>query len=141
MPRQGRMTGSDTTVLQESPETMWNDAAEMMPQRSTVNVSLKTAATIKPTEGEIAALAFQLWLDNGCPDATDQEDWLRAEAMLKAAFAAAYESLSRRPSIPCVDDDTEYEILAESRWEGHWETWEREWGGARWVCNSVPART
>src|ERR1035438_5130748 len=33
------------------------------------------------TEGEIATVAYQLWLDNGCPVGSDQEDWFRAEAM------------------------------------------------------------
>jgi hypothetical protein len=28
---------------------------------------------------------------------------------------------------------TEPEMLAEFRWEGHWEVWESEWGGARWT--------
>ena len=28
---------------------------------------------------------------------------------------------------------TEPEMLAEFRWEGHWEVWESEWGGARWI--------
>ena len=23
--------------------------------------------------------------------------------------------------------------MSEFRWEGHWEVWEREWGGARWI--------
>jgi hypothetical protein len=120
---------------------MWNDAADMMPGQGTVCKSAKTTATVGPTDNEIAALAFQLWLDNGCPDGTDREDWSRAEAMLKKAFARAYESLSRGGSIPCSDPGAEYEILAEFRWEGHWEAWEREWGGIHWVCDLHPHGT
>lgn len=133
-----RTPGPDITVLHDSSETMSNDVAEMMPERSTVSLSVKTAPTDCPTESEIATVAYLLWLDNGCPDGTDQEDWLRAEAMLKTALAAQCEGLSSRASIPSRDTVTEYEILAEFRWEGHWEVWESEWGGPRWVCDSGP---
>lgn len=30
------------------------------------------------TEQEIAARAYQLWQDRGCPDGSPEEDWLRA---------------------------------------------------------------
>ena len=33
---------------------------------------------------QIAALAFQLWLDRGCPEGSADEDWHRAEVELKA---------------------------------------------------------
>ena len=62
------------------------------------------------------------------------EDRFRAEAMLlKNALVAKCEDLLRRPSTPRCDTRTESEMLAEFRWEGHWEVWESEWGGARWV--------
>ena len=112
---------------------MASDAAKVMPERSAVSESVKTAATVSPTESEIAAVAYQLWLDNGCPVGSDQEDWFRAEAMLKNALVAKCEDLSRRPSIPRCDTRTESEMVAEFRWEGHWEVWEMEWGGARWI--------
>jgi hypothetical protein len=113
MPRRGRMTGSDVTALQKSSET---------------------AATVSLTESEIATVAYQLWLDNGRPVGSNQEDWFRAEAMLKNALVAKCEDLSRRPSIPRCDTRTESEMLVEFRWEGHWEVWGSEWGGARWIC-------
>ena len=138
MPRQERLTGKDTAILRRSPETMRDDAAEMMPERSTVSKSIETAASARPTEGEIATVAYLLWLVNGCPDGTDREDWFRAEAMLRAALAAQSESQSPPPSIPCRSARTGYEILAEFRLDGHWEVWESEWGGARWVCDSGP---
>lgn len=31
---------------------------------------------------EIAALAYELWLDRGCPLGSPEEDWLRAEQEL-----------------------------------------------------------
>ena len=134
MPRRERRIGSDATALQASSETMSIDAATMMPERSAGSESVKTAATVSPTESEIATVAYQLWLDNGCPDGSDQEDWFRAEAMLlRNALVAKCEDLARRPSIPRCDARRESEMLAEFLWEGHWEIWESEWGGARWI--------
>jgi hypothetical protein len=36
-----------------------------------------------PDESSIAALAHQLWMARGCPAGSDQQDWFRAESMLK----------------------------------------------------------
>jgi hypothetical protein len=36
----------------------------------------------------VEALAYQLWLQRGCPIGTDQEDWYRAEAELARANRA-----------------------------------------------------
>jgi hypothetical protein len=99
---------------------------------------MKTAATVRPTDREIAIVAYLLWLEEGRPYGTEREDWFRAEAMLKAALAEQCEGLSRRASTPDGDIPAEYEVLAELRVEGHWEIWESEWGGARWVCDSDP---
>jgi hypothetical protein len=82
---------------------------------------------------EIAAVAYELWLNNGCPTGSDQEDWFRAEAMVKNALVARCEDPSERPSVPRSDSRIESEIVFELRWEGHWEVWESEWGGARWI--------
>jgi hypothetical protein len=130
--------GSDATAFEKSSETMSNDAATTMPERSTVSESVQTTATVSPTESEMAAVAYRLWQDNGCPVGSDQEDWFRAEAMLKNALVAKCEDLSRRPSIPRRDIRTDFETLAEfasKGWQGHWEVWERECVGARWVWN------
>ena len=105
----------------------------MVPEMSAVSEPVKTAGIVNPTENEIATVAYQLWLDSGCPVGSDQEYWLRAEAMLKNALVAKCEDLSRRPSIPRRDTRTESEMVAKLRWEGHWEAWEREWGAARWI--------
>ena len=125
--------GSNPTALQESSATMSSDAATMMSESSTIVVSVKTAATVSPTESEISTVAYRLWLDNGRPVGSDQEDWLRAEEMLKNELVAQCEDLSRGPSIPRFDTRADSEVLIEFRWEGHWEVWEREWGGARWI--------
>ena len=34
-------------------------------------------------ESAIAALAYQIWLERGCPPGSDQADWFRAEEDLK----------------------------------------------------------
>ena len=38
---------------------------------------------VDPSEVEIAEVAYQLWLDRGCPNGSEQEDWFRAEEILK----------------------------------------------------------
>ena len=120
-------------ALQESSETRSTDAAKTMPERSIVSGSVKIAATVSPAESEIAAVAYELWLNNGCPTGSDQEDWFRAQAMVKNALVARCEDPSERPSVPRGDSRIESEIVVELRWEGHWKVWESEWGGARWI--------
>ena len=111
---------------------MPSSAAVMMRKTSTESEPVK-AATFGPTESEIAALAYQLWQDNGCPIGSDKEDWFRAEAMLKNTLVENGEDLSGPASVPRDDNRTEFEMLAEFRWEGHWVVWESEWGGPRWI--------
>ena len=126
MPKRGRRVGSNATALQESSEPIATDAAKVLPESSTVSKSVETAATISPTESEIAIVAYQLWLDNGCPFGSAREDWFRAEAILQSA-------LCEGPSSPLGDSHTQSETVGEFRWQGHWEVWESEWGGARWI--------
>ena len=125
--------GSDATVVQKPSAIMSSDATKTMPEMGTVRESVKTAATVSPTEGEVATIAYQLWLDRGRPIGSDQEDWFRAEVMLKNPVVVTREDPFRSPSVPCLDTRTESGILAEFPWEGHWEVWEREWVSARWV--------
>jgi len=133
MLRQRLEMGSDATAVQKPSAPTSSDATKTMPKMGTVSESVKTSATVGPTESKIATIAYQLWLDRGCPIGSDQEDWFRAEMMLKNPVVVTCEDLFRRPSIPCLDTRTESGMLAEFPWEGHWEVWEREWGGARWV--------
>ena len=124
----------------EPSETVSSDTARMMPERTTLSESVITAATVSPTESEIAAVAYQLWVHNGCRAGSDREDWFRAEAMLlKDALVAKCEGLSRRPPTPSWDTRTESEVLLTFRWgvQGHWEVWESEWGGARWIWDEA----
>jgi Protein of unknown function (DUF2934) len=34
----------------------------------------------------VAKLAYQMWLDRGCPEGSPEEDWLRAERVLDAGL-------------------------------------------------------
>jgi hypothetical protein len=94
---------------------------------------------VSPSASETAALAYRLWLERGCPIGSDREDWFGAEAMLKDALAANAVDAGGRPVNACPGPPAELELLAEFRWEGHWEIWEREWVSPHWVWD-VPRR-
>jgi len=130
--------GSDANAVLEPSETVSSDTARMTPETTTLGESVKAETTVSPTESEIAAVAYQLWVNNGCPAGSDQEDWFRAEAMLKDALVAECDGPSRRASI-LRDTRTESQVLVAFRWgvHGHWEVWESEWGGARWIWDEA----
>lgn len=48
------------------------------------NCEEETQPTAPADEATIAVLAYQLWLERGCPIGSDQEDWFRAEEILKS---------------------------------------------------------
>ncbi len=50
-------------------------------QDDTVNV--EPATPQPPTEDDIAALAYELWVERGCPIGSPDEDWLRAEETIR----------------------------------------------------------
>ena len=115
---------------------MTSQATRMAPERSQgINPSNATPRA-NPTEVEIAAVAFQLWVESGCHDGFDREHWFQAEAMLKSADAAKRQEAAMRPlmqprEVRC-DSELFPDVASGFCW-GHWEVWEREWGGARWV--------
>jgi hypothetical protein len=43
---------------------------------------------MNPDHSEIAALAYELWKDRGCPIGSPEEDWFQAEAELKTGNEA-----------------------------------------------------
>jgi hypothetical protein len=105
---------------------------KMAPETRAVSEPSKTAGIVNPTEDEIATLAYQLWLDSGCPLGSDKEHWFRAETMLRNAVVAECQDR------PIARIHAGSEMLSEFTWdqcEGHWEVWEREWVGTRWVGN------
>ena len=55
----------------------------MMGSASHTDLEVDSAADIsRPGIGKIAALAYQLWEDRGCPIGSPDEDWFLAEAEL-----------------------------------------------------------
>ena len=41
------------------------------------------AAEVAANPDQVQVMAYQLWLDRGCPNGSDQEDWFRAELELR----------------------------------------------------------
>jgi hypothetical protein len=138
MPKRARRIGSDATAVLGPSKAVSSETARMMPERSTLGESVKAEAAVSPTENEIARAAYQLWVNNGCPAGSDREDWYRAEAMLKDALVAKCEGPPGVTSIP-RDARTESQVLVAFRWgmHGHWEVWQSEWGGARWIWDDA----
>lgn len=79
---------------------MTSHATKMVPEMRTASKPGKTVGIVKPTENEIATVAYQLWIDSGCPIGRDQEHWFRAEAMLLSALLETVQTFidSRRSS-------------------------------------------
>ena len=46
--------------------------------------SLFEEPSIAESKGDVAALARALWIGRGCPEGSPEEDWLRAERVLKS---------------------------------------------------------
>jgi hypothetical protein len=92
----------------------------MTPEKSAASASLKATATISPTESEIATVARQLSLGNGCPVGSHRKDWFFAKALFKNTLVAKCEDLLRRPAIPGWDTRSESEMLAGFREIGRW---------------------
>lgn len=47
---------------------------------------------IHPTHEDIAALAYALWKEQGCPEGTQEEHWLKAEQELTVNQEVAVQS-------------------------------------------------
>jgi hypothetical protein len=64
--------------------------------KSTMRKDVEIVSDIKiskPTDDEIATLAYRIWMDRGCPVGSPDDDWFQAEAELnnhpKVAVATA----------------------------------------------------
>ena len=65
---------------------MASRALKIDPKRSAKSEAIEKKGLETPEnvdETAIAALAYQIWLDRGCPAGSDQQDWFQAEADLK----------------------------------------------------------
>jgi len=54
-----------------------------MSRRSAHRITLANRPAAPVEHETVEAMAYQLWLQRGCPLGSDQEDWYRAEAELK----------------------------------------------------------
>jgi hypothetical protein len=50
----------------------------------TVESTPESTPASTPTQDQIAALAYSLWQQRGCPDGSPELDWLNAEGELTA---------------------------------------------------------
>lgn len=58
----------------------------------------RTDDRTEPDSAAIAALAYELWQDRGCPEGSSEEDWSRAEEELQARKAGRLVAL-RQPNL------------------------------------------
>jgi len=54
-----------------------------MPQPKRLHKVTQKSAATSPDEEIIAARAYQIWLERGCPIGSDQQDWFKAVEELK----------------------------------------------------------
>ncbi|MGC4053367.1 MAG: DUF2934 domain-containing protein [Paludibaculum sp.] len=64
-----------------TPDPMDRDIASLV---SGVSIIPDDAPSRSCSHDEIAALAYQLWNDRGCPIGSPEEDWSRAEGWLRS---------------------------------------------------------
>ncbi len=68
-------------VSQEAEFLMASRALKIDPKKTAVREH--EAVTKTTTEQSIAALAYQLWMERGCPIGSPEVDWFQAETELK----------------------------------------------------------
>jgi hypothetical protein len=56
----------------------------LAPDAGAIDEAMNEPALVEPMDFAIAGVAYRLWLERGCPHGSDQEDWFRAEEILKA---------------------------------------------------------
>jgi hypothetical protein len=68
------------------------------PQPASAERPAASQATHVPDSSSIAALAYHLWIERGCPEGSPEIDWLRAEQELCRQSAKPGKSAStKRP--------------------------------------------
>ena len=64
------------------------------------------ATPVKPTHEQIAALAYALWHERGCPYGSPEVDWLKAERKLRPnahtdpSLGATEDNVNMRATVP-----------------------------------------
>ena len=83
-----------------------------------------------PTKQQIAALAYAIWQDRGCPEGTDIDCWFEAERELKGGTAPAHNghngvrdhipadpiNLDRDPAVDGPSSEDELNAVTAPRW-------------------------
>jgi hypothetical protein len=77
-----REQGNSTHPSEERKWNMAKHRRQVAPKVATSHESQPTSTG--PDAAKIAALAYQLWLERGCPIGSDQDDWFRAESILQS---------------------------------------------------------
>jgi hypothetical protein len=52
--------------------------------RLETKTSRKSAAPVAQVDDKVAIRAYEIWMERGCPENTELEDWYKAEAEIKA---------------------------------------------------------
>jgi hypothetical protein len=77
--QQDHLTGPEAARLAMEHSQMMNVHTEEEPARPTTDHGVLTFG-----HNDIAALAYQLWLERGSPEGSPEEDWTRAVAQLRS---------------------------------------------------------
>jgi len=85
-PKQQLFCGPPRPTTTDSTHTNnHNDGSDTDQSQSTIKKSItQTTIAAKPTCQEVAALAYQIYLREGCPQGRNLQHWLAAEAQLAA---------------------------------------------------------
>lgn len=58
------------------------------------NAKSNAHSDVGPLSEQIAALAYALWKERGCPDGNPEEDWFRAEQEIRTRQESQFEIVS-----------------------------------------------
>ncbi len=72
-----------------SPSNTEGATMPKQPTEMTTRKGLSETTAVNPEPKQIEALAYELWLQRGCPIGDDQRDWFRAEEQLRKAVQRA----------------------------------------------------
>ena len=69
-----------------------------MPEQATKMARARQLVTNGPAPEQIAALAYSLWQERGCPEGSPEEDWFRAEEALTTSAERESDDLLGLPA-------------------------------------------
>lgn len=74
---------SDPKLRSTTPETKTAPLPQKIESRQALAPQDPLPAESEPTSEEVAALAYQLWVERGSPHGSHEEDWYQAEQKLR----------------------------------------------------------